>query len=92
MKPVLESEIALAVRRGDMDRQEGLRRIIQRCAVLQHDMGDWEVHTIEGFGFLRSTCRRCHATVLAELDGRLVPGGSAVTVSCLPVAQLVGQR
>ncbi len=75
-----------------MDRQEGLQRIIQRCAVLQHDMGDWEVYTIEGFAFLRSTCRRCHGTALAELDGRLVPGSSAVTVSCLPVAHLVGQQ
>lgn len=73
-----------------MTRQDRLQGILQRCAMLQHDMGSWEVHTIEGFDYLRSTCRDCHATVLAELDGRLVPGGSAVSVSCLRVAQPVG--
>ena len=69
-----------------MNRVEALRSILLRCDALQHDMGGWDIHAVDGFSYLRSTCRRCHATVIAELDGRLVPGGAAVTVPCVPVA------
>lgn len=75
-----------------MLRADALRSIVLRCSELHHDMGGWEITSIDGFPFLRSACRHCHATVFAETDGRLVPGGAATSVPCLPIAVRSGRR
>ena len=69
-----------------MERDEALKAIIDRCSALGHDMGDWGVETVEGFDYLKSTCKRDRATVLAELDGRLVSQSSALSARCVAPA------